>query len=293
MKDSKENSKNKVQLFIAVSLLVIIIIGAITGTVLFLSDNDGHKPATQNKPLFGVWWWDNRLDSSYLDFAEENGVTEIYCYYSSFGQKTTDFIKSASEKNIDVLWLAGKYEWIEDYDSLKAKVGEFLDFQQSSEYKFKGIHLDIEPHQHPEFDQKREDLITAFAKLTLALKRDYPDVRIEYDIPFWLEDEVTVHGITKPAYEFVIDNAYRVTMMSYRDSAEKILDCAKEEIGYAKSVGKPLNLSVETGENEDIVTFYEEGSAYMFGELSAVRKALPDNFGIAIHHIKDWRELKK
>ena len=145
MKDSKENSKNKVQLFIAVSLLVIIIIGAVTGTVLFLSDNDGHKPATQNKPLFGVWWWDNRLDSSYLDFAEENGVTEIYCYYSSFGQKTTDFIKSASEKNIDVLWLAGKYEWIEDYDSLKAKVGEFLDFQQSSEYKFKGIHLDIEP----------------------------------------------------------------------------------------------------------------------------------------------------
>ena len=78
MKDSKENSKNKVQLFIAVSLLVIIIIGAITGTVLFLSDNDGNKPATQNKPLLGVWWWDNRLDSSYLDFAEENGVTEIY-----------------------------------------------------------------------------------------------------------------------------------------------------------------------------------------------------------------------
>lgn len=272
--------------FIVVFLFALLII--LSGCALQGENNADD----QQKNLLAVWQWDNRLDSSYLDFAADNGVTEIYCYYSSFSQKTTDFIAAANSKGIEVLWLAGKYEWVEDLDSLESKIEEFVAFQASSPSRFAGIHLDIEPHQHPEFDERREELITKFVELTFSLGGGFPSLRIEYDIPFWLDDETTIDGITKPAHEFVIDNAARVTVMSYRDSAEKILDCSKDEINYAKSVRKPLNLSVETGENsDDVVTFYEEGNAFMLEQLAVVRASLPDDFGIAIHHIKDWKAL--
>lgn len=280
--------KNKLVLIIAIVFIILIAAGTVAGIVLSVKNN---KNSDAEKSVVGVWWWDNRLGDEYLDFAAQNGVTEIYCYYSSFTQKTTDYIAKANAKDIDVLWLAGKYEWVEDYASLKSVMEEFVSFQQSSPSKFAGVHLDIEPHQHPQFEEKREELITKYVQLTFDLKRDFPSLRIEYDIPFWLDDEVTVGGVTKPAHEFVIDNAYLVTVMSYRDSAEKILDCAREEISYAKSAGKPLNLSVETGVNEDIVTFYEEGNAFMLNEIAKVRTALPDNFGMAIHHIRTWKEL--
>lgn len=252
---------------------------------------DGNVVPEPVESVFAVWWWDNRLDESYLDFAVAQGVNEIYYYASSFSDKISDFIRSASAKGIKVYWLAGKYEWIEDYASLKEKLRSFLEFQTSSEYKFEGVHFDIEPHQHPEFDERRAELITKFVELTFAVKRDYPEFEVAYDIPCWLDDEVTADDVTRPAYEFIIDKADRVTMMSYRDSAEGVLSFAEDEINYALSVNKTLNLGVETGEEEDIVTFYEEGAEYMKEQLDLLRETMPAGFGIAVHHIRSWREL--
>ena len=252
---------------------------------------DGNVVPEPVESVFAVWWWDNRLDESYLDFAVAQGVNEIYYYASSFPARISDFIRSASGKGIKVYWLAGKYEWIEDYASLKAKLDEFKSFQNASEYKFAGIHFDIEPHQHPEFDARRAELITEFVGLTFAVRRDYPDIYFAYDIPCWLDDEITLNGVTRPAYEFIIDNADRVTLMSYRDSCEGVLKFAEDEINYALSAGKVLNLGVETGEEEDIVTFYEEGAEYMNGQLDLLRETMPAGLGIAVHHIRSWREL--
>ena len=258
------------------------------------SDNEADGGDVGQEPVedvFAVWWWDNRLDETYLKFACEQGVNEIYYYASSFSDRISDFIRAASANGIKVYWLQGKYEWIEDYASLKAKLDEFKSFQNASEYKFAGIHFDIEPHQHPEFDERRAELITKFVELTFAVKRDYPEFEVAYDIPCWLDDEITLNGVTRPAYEFIIDKADRVTMMSYRDSAEGVLSFAEDEINYALSVNKTLDLGVETGEEEDIVTFYEEGAAYMREQLDLLCETAPEGFGIAVHHISSWREL--
>ena len=315
--------KKKTLLIISLTIVAALLIAGITAGVLLTRDErpggdgngapvdqagnggdlgDGKEEDGDNKEdgnvvpepvesVFAVWWWDNRLDESYLDFAVAQGVNEIYYYASSFPARISDFIRSASGKGIKVYWLAGKYEWIEDYASLKAKLDEFKSFQNASEYKFAGIHFDIEPHQHPEFDARRAELITEFVGLTFAVRRDYPDIYFAYDIPCWLDDEITLNGVTRPAYEFIIDNADRVTLMSYRDSAEGVLSFAEDEINYALSVNKTLNLGVETGEEEDIVTFYEEGAEYMNGQLDLLRGTMPAGFGIAVHHIRSWREL--
>ncbi len=276
-----------ITIFAVISAVIIATIIIVTARLCAKNEN-----TIDVKPITGVWWWDNRLDDSYLDFACKNGVTEIYYYASSFTDKLGDFIGKANDKNVRVYWLCGKYEWIEDPDTLYGKIDEFLEFQSESEHKFSGIHFDIEPHQHPDFDSERDRLITAFAELAISIKVKYPNISTAYDIPFWLHDEITINGVIKPAYAFIIDNANSVTVMSYRDSAEAVYECAREETEYAVAVGKTLNLGVETSENEDdIVTFYEEGAEYMNDQISELRKILPKNFGVAVHHIRTWREL--
>ncbi len=41
----------------------------------------------------------------------------------------------------------------------------------------------------------------------------------------------------------------------------------------------------------DKVSLLEEGKRYMYGELDKLRGMLSDESGLAIHHIKTWREL--
>lgn len=275
--------------FIAVTTITSVIIFAAVITMICVFTLGKSKKS--NRP-FGVWWWDNRLDRSYMDFAADNGINEIYLYASSFAQKITDFITDASAKDMKVYWLAGKYQWIEDDTSLIELMNGFVEYQNTSQSKFQGVHFDIEPHQHPEFEKRRQELITAFVSLTSKLRKSYPDVFIEYDLPFWLEDEIEFDQKTKPAYAHVMDNAARVTMMSYRDKAEDIYDIVKDEIEYAINISKPLNLGVETGENKDeFITFYGKGKSYMYKQLDIVRDMIPENFGTVIHHIKTWREL--
>lgn len=277
--------KKKILLSIVFSVFVIALIGIVAK--LYLNSKGSEE-------TFSIWWWDNRIDSTtYIDFAEDNNINEIYYYSSSLDDKTNSFIEQANSKNIKVYWLIGEYEWIEDNSLLDEKFVKYIAYQNEYKNKFEGIHIDIEPHQHPEFKLRRQELITKYVELVIALNKKYKDIKLEYDIPFWLDDKVTIDSITKPAYEFVIDNSSKVTVMSYRDSAEKIYDVAKEEIEYAKVNNKTLNLSVETSQNEDdIVTFYEEGKDYMMNELSKLRDMIPKNFGIAIHHIKSFYELK-
>ena len=277
--------KKKILLSIVFSVFVIALIGIVAK--LYLNSKDKQLK-------FSIWWWDNRIDTTtYLNFAEDNYINEIYYYSSSLDDKTNSFIEQANSKNIKVYWLIGKFEWIEDNSLLDEKFATYIAYQDEYKNKFEGIHIDIEPHQHPEFDLRRQELITKYVELVIALNNKYKDIKLEYDIPFWLDDKVTIDDISKPAYEFVIDNSSKVTVMSYRDSAEKIYDVAKKEIEYAKVNNKTLNLSVETSQNEDdIVTFYEEGKDYMMNELSKLRDMIPKNFGIAIHHIKSFYELK-
>ena len=78
--------------FLYLVLILIITIATIFIAPLIYKNNKNNN----EKEILGVWWWDNRIDSSYLDFAQENGVTEIYYYVSDFNEKIANFIKEAN-----------------------------------------------------------------------------------------------------------------------------------------------------------------------------------------------------
>ena len=270
--------------FINFILICCLIIGA-TALVSCSESSHGYT--------LGVWWWDNRLDDSYLEYAVDNDVNEIYYYTSTFSEKNNEFVKKANKNNVDVYWLCGDYRWIEDYASFQEEMNNYLTYQNKySTGKFEGVHLDVEPHQHEQFSSRREELILLYIDFLNRVTNDYPSVHFDADIPFWLEDVVTYNGETKEAFKFVTDIVNRVFVMSYRDSAEQILNVGSAELEYANQKNKPIFLCVETGNEEDIVTFIEEGKNYMNEQITLIGDLTDLKFNIAIHHIKTWRELK-
>lgn len=274
------------------SIISLIIVFCVFAGVVITFSLFGAKQ--QTSPA-GTWWWNNKLDyDQYLNFASENNINEIYFYSNKFDETTHNFISKANAKNIEVYWLAGKYEWLSNNSDLIEKIDNYTKYQNDHQNaQFSGIHLDIEPHQNPNFNENRYQLIYNLIDLASTLKNTYPEIKFDYDLPFWLHDEITYNNKTKPAYEFMIDIANRIFVMSYRDTAEAILKIAKEEIAYAKEQNKQLVLCVETYSTEgDNVSFFEEGKQIMQKEISKLKESIPQNFGIAIHHIKSWYDLK-
>ena len=226
---------------------------------------------SQNQPTHNavraVWWWKDDLDSEtidkYLNFSESNGINQIYYSSSEFGENTETFIKKANKKGISVFWLDGNYQWLTDENKksiLLQKIENYHNYNATHpNAKFAGIHLDIEPHQDDNFESSRETLIYKLISLADELKKDNTGTHFSYDIPFWLHDEITYDNVSKPAYAHLIDIADSVVIMSYRDSASKIISVAEEELSYATSTGKTISLSVECGDHGDTVSFYEEG----------------------------------
>lgn len=253
---------------------------------------DETTPILNNNDYYikGTWCWNKNLDIKYLDFAYLNNINEIYYSDSKFDDKTISFINNANKRNIRVYLLQGEYQWLEDDTNLYSLVEKYIKFNKQNGNLFKGIHLDIEPHQDPNFKEKRNELITKLVKLVYDLKKKYPNIEFSYDIPFWLEDEVSFNCATKEAYKFILDYADKVFIMSYRDTKEGILDVANDELRYANENNRKLILSVETYSLEgDFVSFYEEGKNVLnkvLNELEGVSS------GISIHHLKTWYELK-
>jgi hypothetical protein len=125
------------------------------------------------------------------------------------------------------------------------------------------------------------------------------DITVEMDIPFWL-DEYTVNSDNKelPVNEVVFRYADAVVIMSYRDTAQKTLEVCKEEIALAKKYGKKIVVGQATySEEGNQVSYAEEGKAVMDEENSKIYAALTTeiqnrNFGVAIHDMKHYFELK-
>ncbi len=250
--------------------------------------------SNKNEQIMGVWWWNSQLSSEYLDFAKDSGVNEIYFCEGDLNETSSNFIKEANKQNIDVYWLIGEVEWLREPQGLYQEIGRYISYNNSNKQKYDGIHLDIEPHQDDNFDQNRQLLLYNLIDIVYNLKQTYPQIQFDYDIAFWLDDEITYNGETKPTYQHIIDYADRVFIMSYRDSSEGMLNVASEELEYAKSTNKIVVLGAETGETEEeeVVTYAQEGRVYMEEQLKLVQASIPSNFGISIHHIASWYEMK-
>ena len=255
----------------------------------------------KNTDVLGVWWWwvDPDKHAAHLDFAKRNGVNEIYYYTARLNDRTGSFIEMAEKRNIKVFFLIEKYEYIWDYDSFSKLMDNFIVYQDSApeNRKFAGLHFDIEPQEHPDFDENKLVFLQDYMDFVVWVCDNYRDVTtIDLDIAWWFDYNITYRGVTARLYQALITEADRVFVMSYKDTAEKTYDVAKEEIAFAKTSNKQIILGTETGnvDYEPNVSFYGKGTAYFYGELQKLHKLVNyDNYGLSIHHISTWYAMKE
>lgn len=259
----------------------------------------------------GVWWWRGEdvanpsVAAKRLDFIAKHGVGEIYFCVDlrKYHKETRSFVKAAGAKGVRVALLAGDVSWIRPGNRGFAEtLVAYRSYQRHAApgEKFYALHLDVEPHQDAKLSDVRKWQLYADFVLRAAADVHAAGEKIEWDIPFWLDDKRVAYGDREdaPLLDVLTENSDCITLMSYRDTAEAMLDVSKTEIEMAKARNVRVVLGAETGETGEgsIVTFFEEGAVKMDAELAKVSEALeaakvPSGAGIAIHHLGGWEKL--
>ena len=282
----------------------------IISAVLFLAVvfSAGMASAQTSK---GVWWWRGEdvanppVAAKRLDFIAKHGVGEIYFCVDlrKYHKETRSFVKAAGAKGVRVALLAGDVSWIRPGNRGFAEtLVVYRSYQRHAapDEKFYALHLDVEPHQDANLSDVRKWQLYADFVLRAAADVHAAGEKIEWDIPFWLDDKRVAYGDREDAslLDVLTENSDCITLMSYRDTAEAMLDVSKTEIEMAKARNVRVVLGAETGETGEgsIVTFFEEGAAKMDAELAKVAAALdaakvPSGAGIAVHHLGSWEKL--
>lgn len=282
-------------------IAMITIVFAVSIVLAFLLPKLLKKEDPSDTPItlasdVGVWLWDNNADDKYLTFASENNVKEIYYCDSSFSDSTVNFITKANALGIKVYFLAGEYQWVEDCSNLKTHIANYINFNtQNPNASFAGIHLDVEPHQYPDFNDNKSYYLEKYIDFVYYITTTYSSISFDFDIPTWFNTVITfdnnIKEVVQEAFKFVFDYADRVFVMSYRDSAENMISFAEDEIDYAKLIHKKIYLCAETGNEVDKVTFMQESKEYMYSELNKLSDLLDQEYGIAIHNLKTWYDM--
>ena len=179
--------------------------------------------------------------------------------------------------------------------------------------KFDGVNVDIEPYIAPEFKTEFPSLqlqhLDGLSKM--IARRDTAGINLPFGpaIPKWYDSspqaqDITWNGSTKWLSQHIQDISDYISIMDYRDAADGtagIIAGAQGEIDYANDIGKPRSvvigvetLAVANSGDPEVITFREEGRAFMEAELDKVYSAFTDDIsfgGIAVHHYDSIRKL--
>ena len=259
----------------------------------------------------GTWMWDVTdilFPEKSITFLTEHHVTEVYLSYSRAMPKAKyrAFIKACSEQKIRVSLIGAEAEWAlpagqKAYDSYLKWFEEYQAGCETEAEKFYGLHMDVEPHQLPEWLTEQASVINGYVAFLQKAREvcNRLGSSLEADIPFWFDGfTVSLEGKDMLLCEAVIRLCDATLLMSYRDNAGDILACGETELPISKALAKKLILAVETGKiYESInITFHHLGTKALYRELNKLNDlvaAHPDagQVGYAVHYFGSWKNL--
>ncbi len=324
---------------LATLLAVLLLLSTLFGVATVSSSADGevtggygyYYNADENpimdfvdpadKAQVGVWWWysekhddalyDTNKRDMYLNFMEENSINEIYFYgyyllqSSSARAKLHTFVQEANRRGIVISFIYDDNDTIMgssralDYvcDEYLRYVGEYPDD------KLNGIHFDVEHEKPEDFANK---LVSQFQN---ARDRGVP-ISMDVNCAMDINTRVSAGGVTGNIYEVIAGNVDTLTLMSYKDTYEKIWKLGANAFAAAKKYGCRVVFAVETGDyssgaaphyetfNDPADEFAQETKEYLYGELVKLYESLQADhptggFGVAVHQHEDWYNLQK
>ncbi|GAE34267.1 hypothetical protein [Halalkalibacter akibai] len=290
-----------------------IIYSTVLAFLVLFTSMTPSSAATETKTI-STWLWnpyeivDNSIEV--LLFLEQNGVTDLYLQVDRdiAIRHYQTFIAQASQRKINVHALDGAPSWAtkqgkRQYDPVISWLRNYQ-AQSTSEQRFKGIHLDVEPYLVQEWNSNRQKTIEYYQQALISFQTLAKELKLVYsnDIPFWF-DEISFNN--KPygkgnLSEWLINQSDFITIMAYRNMADGpngIIELVKNEINYALKQHKKVVIGVETMKSLEgsHISFADKGQSYMEKELLKVEVAYQSTVsfsGFAYHHYASWKQLK-
>ncbi|MDB5055827.1 MAG: hypothetical protein JWM44_3877 [Bacilli bacterium] len=271
--------------------------------------------ATTDHPIYkSTWLWNTssllKNKESTFQFLQQNGINLVFLQIDPDvpSSEYSSFIREAAGRGMEVHALGGAPDWI--LQEKQNKVYKLIDWVKtynnsvSAAEQFKGIHLDVEPYDLPEWYTDNDtqlglwtDTVSGFVE---EMKIETPNLISGADLPVWLEkfNVPDGQGGRTTLSNWMIRKLDQSTLMAYRDNAPDIISSIKNELNEAEKNAKPVIVAVETLQSsEGPISFYEKGKTQMMRELSKVVETLSSSrtsfAGYAVHDYAGWSSLRE
>lgn len=278
---------------------------------IFLSGASHDSVPSTSAMQRAIWIWeaDYVLDRSrreeLLAFVHDRGINTLYLngihpilYYQD---ALAEAIRTFRSEGVDIELTYGRPEWAL-YEN-HHKVMDFVDMSIEFTKRYPdavptGIHLDIEPHSISEWRDNHNSVANQLVDLFYKVRDRIAgtSLTLSVDMPVWFENyTISRGGNSRGLHKIIIDVVDGVTLMDYRDTRERLVKDAAEELRYASKAGKRVVVGVETKcVPTDLITFCEEGRRYMDRTMDAVEADLQGYSaygGSAVHLYESYRQL--
>ncbi len=278
------------------------------------TDTEDTQDTTPPAPTRGLWVWDTAIPgdatktADLLTFSADRGLTDLFmaCDPVGYGaegavENYTDFVSQAHGAGLRVYAMSG-YGWftvpcdagLSGQPTCWTEGWGVYETCAASGVDFDGIMDDSEPASvaKEHFDSHYSDRARWTVQYLQGIRERIGELPLHHAIPAWYDSRdafaMTDGGEEKTLDRWIADTVDVAAVMSYRDTADAVLEIAAEELANG-----PSWLGVEIGDagEGDHVDFSEEGEAAMLAEIEAIEAAQAGeaNFhGVMVHSYAQW-----
>jgi hypothetical protein len=260
-------------------------------------------------PARALWVWKPALFEdpgeleALLAFAVQKRISTIF--FSAATQRLQHepelyrrLIRRAHAQGVTVQALSGEPDWLfpDRRSGARAFLEALREYDRGShpEERFDAVHLDVEPQSLPEWKAGRHaDLAARY----LAFVDWIRDQARPLALPLVVDIPVSFNRIAagpRSMSEAVLDRADQIVVMTYKDTAQKVVDASRVEIESADSAGKKVWIGISA----DPAHLPTGSGAPAESDLEAIAAPVEATFGqhpgflgLAIHDYARYRRL--
>jgi hypothetical protein len=234
-----------------------------------------------------AWVWHPGDPSSLASAAAKAHVTELLVWVSPRATQSAAELRKLSQLKAaaaaygeNLVALCGDPSWAANpaaAGSWAREIARTKDFQR--------IHLDIEPHALPQWSSNTAVLAQGLLKAVGAAEA--AGLPTDVDIPYWYDTVRLASG--QPLDEAVMRIADGVTIMSYQNTAAKIVAVSAAEMQHASALGVPAHIGINLippGSDGPTSSLYGQSAAAIskqIGQVQAAGARWTTFAGLALH----------